>query len=516
VYERHCDVRYLVKSDTNPLRGCIHSRPAERKLNRITANYQNDDSGRLQLVRITHGVCYRNGQLSASRKRNRSKKLSVGTTAMTGGILYIVILATLTVLTFRKPHIALVAVLCMFGLEQLGQLYIPFLRSYGMFTNLYVLLLVGVAVMYLYFSGRLTFSFRYRDNKVRNVALALFLFAFISLAWSRVDGSIYWVATLPYVVVSLIMAPMLINRIDDLEEVQNTFVWMGGALTVFMAFVPTWGVRSLAASATGDEVALPLALAQLSGYLLIVGTIYLKKSYANIGWLILVVVAALTVAIKSGSRGQLIFSILSLCLVTPIVWKRFTLKNALQLAATGVLIVFASSYILGTTDGYSSRWEADGMLSSASVRLDMVEVLLSEWISSPVAIIFGLGNSASFSPDLVGVYPHIVLLEVLGEEGIIGLALFVMIVLLLARQLIRFNRLTFLSKEVRKSYAAIFGCFLFTLLLSFKQGSLITSPMIFFFAAVSEKYFYLVKLDIYRNHDHLFPNRTRAAEHANV
>lgn len=426
---------------------------------------------------------------------------------MPGTILYIAELATLTFLTLRTPHVVLVAFLCMFGLEQLGQLYIPFLRTNALFTNLYVLLLIAIAVTHAYFSGRLTFSFHYQNSKARNIAVALFLFAFISLAWSRVDGWTYWATTWPYIVVSLIMAPMLIDKIGDLEKVQKEFIWLGGALTAFLAFVPDWGARSLLISGTDDKIALPLALAQLSGYLLIMGTIHLKKSYVSIGWLILVVVASLTVAIKSGSRGQLIFSILSLCLVTPLVWKRFNLKNALQLAATVVLIVLISSYIFGTTDTYTSRWETGDMVSDLGERFDMAKVLLSEWITSPLAIIFGLGNSASFSSDLVGVYPHIVVLEVLGEEGIIGLALFVTVVLLLARQAIRFHKLTILSKDVRKVYAASFGCFLFTLLLSLKQGSLITTPMMFFFAAVSEKYYYLVKLNLYRREVDL-KNRT--------
>ena len=180
---------------------------------------------------------------------------------MLGGLVYFVLLATFAGLTYRKPHAALVAVLCMFGLEQIGQVYIAFLRTNGLFTNLFVLLLVAFAVFYLYVLGRFSISFRYHDCRVRVYSIALYLFALMSLMWTPVDGWIYWSSQWPYLLVSLIMAPLLINRIGDLEEVQKTFIWVGGAMIVFLAFVPEWGTRSLVISGTAEQMRLPLALA---------------------------------------------------------------------------------------------------------------------------------------------------------------------------------------------------------------------------------------------------------------
>jgi hypothetical protein len=111
--------------------------------------------------------------------------------------------------------------------------------------------------------------------------------------------------------------------------------------------------------------------------------------------------------------------------------------------------------------------------------------------------LFGLGNSASFSPDIIGRYPHMVPLEVLGEEGVLGLALFVAIVLLSIRYAMRLSSLKVLSQDVKRVYAANFGCLVFTLLLSLKQGSLINSSMIFLFAVTGERYYHLVKSQIY-------------------
>jgi len=313
----------------------------------------------------------------------------------------------------------------------------------------------------------------------------------------------------------LVLAPLLINRRSDFKDSQETFIWLGGALIVFMAFVPEWGARSLVTSGSGQEMYSPLSLAQLAGYLLITATIYFKKNYLNIGWLTLVIVAALVVALKSGSRGQFFISILSVFLVAPLVWERVTFKNAVKFALTGALIALTSYYAFDMAVTHSSRWKIGQMADDMNVRWNMAQILLSAWINSPLAIIFGLGNSASISGDLIGAYPHIVLLEILGEEGIIGFVLFLAVILLSVRQAMRLNTLTILSKDVRRAYAASFGCFLFTLFLSFKQGSLINSPMIFFFAAISEKYFCLVKLNLYSKEHYFHRNRTPSAKDMN-
>jgi hypothetical protein len=109
---------------------------------------------------------------------------------------------------------------------------------------------------------------------------------------------------------------------------------------------------------------------------------------------------------------------------------------------------------------------------------------------------FGLGNSASHA--VVGKYTHIVPVEVLGEEGIIGFCLLLAIILVVIRQGQRFNSLTFLSRDVKRVYAANYGCFVFTLLLSLKQGSLINSSVLFLFIVLGDRFFRLLKLELAR------------------
>ena len=430
--------------------------------------------------------------------------------------LYFACLGVLTYLAYRRPPVALVAYICMFGIEQLGQLYLSFVRSYGLFTNLYILTLVAVAVIYTILSGKLTLGFGTRGRKVRNFSVALFVFALVSLIWTPIDAWELWTNQWPYFFVSLMFAPLLINRTDDLDYVQTTLLWIGGAMMIFMAFIPEWGNRSLIISDTGEEIGLPLSLSQLSGYVLITASIFFRKSNINTAWLSIIIVAALVVLLRTGSRGQFIFSIFSVLVVTPLVWRRVTLKNAMQLMLVAGLIASVSFYAFDATVSFSGRWETGTMAEDLGARLDKAQILLAAWMSSPLSIIFGLGNSASYSTELVGRYPHIVPMEILGEEGIIGFGLFCALIVTVVRQALRVNSLVILSEEIRRNYAASFACFVFTLLLSFKQGSYLDSSMIFFFAVLTERYFLIIKADISGNLKNWDMNAARRPQEPNL
>jgi len=407
---------------------------------------------------------------------------------VSGLIVYIGVLAILTAMTLHRPAIALAALLCMFGLDQLGYIYHPFFRSNSAFTNLYILLLVAVAVVLAYRPGGLP---PFRHWRVRGLSVGLFLYALLTLAWTPVDGWAYWSAAWPYLIASVLLAPLLLNRESDLPRAHQAFLWFGGIIVLFLATVPDWGGRSLMVTGADEDTGLPLALAQMSGYLLIIGVAHVSASLTNLLWLASVVIAALVVAILTASRGPLIFSIVSVAFMAPLIWQRIGVKNVLQMLAGVGLLVVLSYYIFERTDAYSERWETGEMLTDFGERYEMAATLLSEWAQSPLSVVFGLGNSASFSPDLIGVYPHIVMLEVLGEEGLVGFALLTAILLISLRQAKQMRRMR-LENPARRAFAANFGCLVFTLLLTFKQGSLIGSPTMFLFAVVGERYLYLL------------------------
>ncbi|HNK51686.1 MAG TPA: hypothetical protein PKX75_21965, partial [Nitrospira sp.] len=92
--------------------------------------------------------------------------------------------------------------------------------------------------------------------------------------------------------------------------------------------------------------------------------------------------------------------------------------------AAGCLVLGATLYIgvqwyWGAGD---VRWSESKMVSDLDGRWEMAAKLLSAWWGEGPATIFGgLGNSAAFDPHIVGFYPHILPLEILAEEGVLGL-----------------------------------------------------------------------------------------------
>jgi hypothetical protein len=122
----------------------------------------------------------------------------------------------------------------------------------------------------------------------------------------------------------------------------------------------------------------------------------------------------------------------------------------------------------------------------------MAKKVISVWWSASerdsMTFLIGLGNSASFSTDIVGFYPHLVPAEVLAEEGVIG-ALMLTSLFFLALQIgLKGIRLTVGSPEQRGVVSALFGMFLFAFLLSLKQGSLVnSSAQIFLFLILLDR-----------------------------
>jgi len=84
---------------------------------------------------------------------------------------------------------------------------------------------------------------------------------------------------------------------------------------------------------------------------------------------------------------------------------------------------------------------------------------------------------------VVGFYPHITVLEVLAEEGLFGALIYFGILIFALRSIKR--RLQFeLTDRQRNALAILAGLFIFELILSWKQGSLLFSVYVFAYAIV--------------------------------
>jgi O-antigen ligase len=95
-------------------------------------------------------------------------------------------------------------------------------------------------------------------------------------------------------------------------------------------------------------------------------------------------------------------------------------------------------------------------------------------------MIFGLGNSSAF--PILGIYPHIAGLEVLAEEGFVGALMYLAIIYFAARSVLRIAGRPDLSDFRRNALGVLTGLFVFELVLTQKQGSLLSSFYVWAYA----------------------------------
>lgn len=107
-------------------------------------------------------------------------------------------------------------------------------------------------------------------------------------------------------------------------------------------------------------------------------------------------------------------------------------------------------------------------------RIGSAQQLFEYWSSSdPLHVLFGLGNSISYDPRILGGYPHVVPVEVLCEEGIVGALLFAACIGLSVHYAIKAG----LSSNglTRQLFTTVLALMLYEFLLTLKQGSLLGS-----------------------------------------
>jgi hypothetical protein len=93
--------------------------------------------------------------------------------------------------------------------------------------------------------------------------------------------------------------------------------------------------------------------------------------------------------------------------------------------------------------------------------------------------VFGLGNSASYDPSLLGAYPHLVPVEILCEEGAIGALLYLWMLAIVVRDSRFLLRRKGSLREERVSFSILIGIIVYMFLISLKQGSLLSTATFF-------------------------------------
>jgi hypothetical protein len=200
--------------------------------------------------------------------------------------------------------------------------------------------------------------------------------------------------------------------------------------------------------------------------------------------LVALIPIGLAVIIRSQSRGQLGAAAMAAAIGWLLVSRKALGTRLFSLGIASVLLGLIGWWVWDLLPVDPQRWTGNLAESDAQGRLDMAKALLGHAASSAGSLVFGLGNSSSY--HYVGIYPHITPLEVLAEEGLLGLAIYSAVIVTTftsAAKLFGAKSDPGASGH-RVMAAAVMSLFLFELMLSMKQGSLLSSTYVFAYATI--------------------------------
>jgi hypothetical protein len=411
---------------------------------------------------------------------------------MLGLATYSLILLALIVGVWRRPTVGVAAVLCLYGLKQWGQSSTAFFAEHREFTNFAVFF---IALFGLFRAAQRRSCVFCRIPSTTVLVVALYCYAFVSVIWSLDPSSalVQWAADAPYIITVALLAPLLFT---DFEDTRTALTWTaltGTAICLLALAFGVWGNRGLVvygheAIAVGENIyefeTNPLAMSSLAGTVVIIATLWFARPNRALLRMLGAVCIPIGIAVilRTGTRGQLIATGAALIVALPIAYRlkegRSTAALIFAALAVGGLGWWAASHV----DIDSSRWGSSLAEDAVTGRFANAALLLHASSGDFRGIIFGLGNSSAYK--LLGIYPHIAGLEVIAEEGLIGAAVYVAILLLAIRSIRRIARRADFTDLKRNVLAMITGLFVFELILSWKQGSLLISVYVFAYAII--------------------------------
>ena len=388
-------------------------------------------------------------------------------------------------LTVRKnPGVALGLVWSLYAMEQLLQVSFSIFISRSWLINVSVFGISVIAATLL--ALRTKFFAGIRFPKPAIWLFLLFTLVVLSISWAPSPGASWQrlSAVAPYFLQFAIISPLCVLDRNQLDKAVKVLLYFGFFVLIGLALSPivnrgivldTGGVLSKRLEAN------PLAVASFAGTVILgaVFKIYGMKDKRGSLFLfhIAIVAIALLVLARSGSRGQVVAVVIAMTIWLPLT-ARVAAKRSSLLAIATVLIFCMGLFYFVSNGADAHRWNADMLREHTSGRLDLGFQLLDVWFDSgPIYWMVGLGNSSSW--EIIGFYPHVVPMEILGEEGLLGLGLFVAFCLSTAMGGYRMLKSEEIDVQSRVNLGLVLAVFSFNLALSFKQGSLIGAQSLF-------------------------------------
>lgn len=260
----------------------------------------------------------------------------------------------------------------------------------------------------------------------------------------------------------------------------------------------------------------PLAIAEIGGYLVIVGSLMRPRvpSFTIRALRIASILLGISIAFLSSSRGQLFASVIVSVMFFPVAYEIKNVKQffirAGSVGVAGIFVmVIAKMFLLGSAS--TERFNAENISQGLSSRMNYATTMLREYASQPTSYLQGLGIG-SFNVYIEAgeegyLYPHNLIVEIIADHGLIGFGIFLAVVVSTGIHTFKLLRLIRVQAIDRNAIAIVLAMAGYTTLLSMKQGSYLLIPAPFFMYLIISKIYVRYKIDMgdtgefYEEHD---------------
>ena len=283
---------------------------------------------------------------------------------------------------------------------------------------------------------------------------------------------------------------MLITDFNDLRKLVNALIVLGIGISILILVNPQFTSQygRLGIIQGGLMTSNPLALGELGGILFVSAAVFRVNNFGRLGIILRFtgLIVGATMAVQSGSRGQVILCAIVAAIFFPVAAPIKSFRSfVITVIGLGMIIVIMPLFLSTMLEGFAaSRFSTDSMLygsSSFCERIANLTILITAWAQNPLAPLIGLGY---FSFNAIGggtTYSHIILADLVFELGLPGLFVITVSVLRSSRSLFLLSQDNPLD---RSATATILGLALFLFLLANKQGDLWGSTTMYMFLVI--------------------------------
>ena len=378
------------------------------------------------------------------------------------------VLIVSAILLFMRPSIALGLLMTLYSSEQIIMRTFPFFVKHQSAYNYIIGVICIVAIIVSLFRS----GFPKINLSLPILYLCLLFLGWSSLLWTRAPNAAQF-ALIHFTLegsLAIFLPFFVIRRFEDFSYPFLLAIVIASLSSISLIVTPVMGGggRTILLEGSG-----PLSNAELIGVSMIFLSAGNSSTLGSFSQVRLPLLALSVVGVfLTGARMQFVISLI-LCSVIIVLISREPFKRKVFGLSLFTLIIFILGYVASDllSSTFEHRFSINYIKEAFSARLSMIFIPLGSVLDN---ILFGKGLMGwaydVFDMDTYS-YPHNSIFQVFYELGIVGLFIFVSIILSGFRLMVKsYKKLKMLSIEYSLGLS-ISAYFLYSFLLSLKQGS---------------------------------------------